>query len=381
MKMKLSNTKVKSLSLEAGKKQIFVWDESLPSFGVYVGQNVKTYVIQFTTKVGAEKRHKIGRVDVLSYDSARQDAIRILGEIQRGADPTAAVKKARRESQLSEELLRWFDEHSLRPTTRKTWRSVINNHIIPTLGSLKPSAITKHDIAAAYKAIQVTSGRQANQAITILSSFYNRLADGGENPASAFRNDKIIRKHRDGEREVVLTQDEVRRLLAYCERSPAQQSADALRLLIWTGARIGEILPLRWEDVNLAQGTVFLNHTATKEAKAKTLHLSPRALSILERRRGEAAPDAEYVFPGKKGTGFQQVLKAFWASACKHCGIVGVHVHDLRATYSTHLIASGESAKAVGKTMGHADTKTTLRYERIAQDRTRQIASKIDGLF
>ena len=67
------------------------------------------------------------------------------------------------------------------------------------------------------------------------------------------------------------------------------------------------------------------------------------------------------------------VIKVFWRAACKRCGIEGVHIYDVRATYSTHLIASGESAKAVGK--------TTMRYERIAQDRARKIASKVDDLF
>lgn len=236
---------------------------------------------------------------------------------------------------------------------------------------------------AAYRDIQARSGRQANQAVIILSTFYNRTTDGAFNPASDFRNDKSIRKHRDGEREVVLSQAQARALLADCDASPAQQSADVLRLLFFTGARVGEVLSLRWDAVNLAQGTITLAHTMTKEAKTKTLHLSPRALAVLERRRVEALRGEEYVFPGRDGKGHQTVIKAFWAAACKRCGIEGVHIHihDIRATYSTHLIASGESSKAVGKTMGHADAKTTMRYERIAQDRAKDIASKVDDLF
>lgn len=109
--------------------------------------------------------------------------------------------------------------------------------------------------------------------------------------------------------------------------------------------------------------------------------VSPRAQAILEQRREEALEGAEYVFPGRDGEAHQVVIKAFWKAACKRCGIEGVHIHDIRATYSTHLIASGESAKAVGKTMGHADAKTTMRYERIAQDRAKDIASKVDDLF
>lgn len=381
MKLKLSAAKLKTLTVPEGKSGEYVWDTSLPGFGVYVGKTAKTFLVQFTTRAGEEKRHKIGRSDVLSYDAARQEAIRILGEVQKGADPTAAIKQARQEGSLSEELVAWFDSHTMRPNTRKTWKSVINNHIIPALGTRKPSTITKADILAAYRDIQAKSGRQANQAVVILSTFYNRTTDGRYNPASDFRNDKSIRKHRDSEREVVLSQEEVRALLADCDNSPAQQSADVVRLLIYTGARIGEILSLRWEAVNLSQGTLTLAHTMTKEARAKTLHLSARAQAIIERRRQEAPPGAEYVFPGKDGKGHQTVIKAFWKAACKRCGIEGVHIHDIRATYSTHLIASGESAKAVGKTMGHADAKTTMRYERIAQDRAKDIASKVDELF
>jgi integrase len=381
MKLKLSAAKLKTLTVPEGKSGEYVWDTSLPGFGVYVGKTAKTYLVQFTTRAGEEKRHKIGRSDVLSYDAARQEAIRILGEVQKGADPTAAIKQARQEGALSEELISWFDAHTLKPTTRKTWKSVITNHVIPALGTRKPSTLTKADILIAYRDIQAKSGRQANQAVIILSTFYNRTTDGAFNPASDFRNDKSIRKHRDSEREVVLTQEQVRALMADFDQSPAQQSADAARLLFYTGARIGEILALKWEAVSLAQGTITLTHTMTKEAKAKTLHLSPRAQAILKQRREEALEGAEYVFPGKNGGGHQTVIKAFWKAACKRCGVEGVHIHDIRATYSTHLIASGESAKAVGKTMGHADAKTTMRYERIAQDRAKEIASKVDDLF
>lgn len=381
MKLKLSAAKLKTLAVPEGKSGEYVWDTSLPGFGVYVGKTAKTFLVQFTTRAGEEKRHKIGRSDVLSYDAARQEAIRILGEVQKGANPTAAIKQARQEGPLSEELVIWFNDHTMKPTTRKTWKSVINNHIIPALGARKPSTITKADILTAYRAIQAKSGRQANNVVIILSTFYNRTTDGAFNPASDFRNDKSIKKHRDAEREVVLTQDQVRALLADFDLSPAQQSADVVRLLLYTGARVGEILALQWGAVNFSQGTLTLQHSGVKEARTKTLHLSPRARTILERRREEALQGAEYVFPGRDGTGHQMVIKAFWNAACKRCGIEGVHVHDVRATYSTHLIASGESAKAVGKTMGHADAKTTMRYERIAQDRAKDIASKVDDLF
>lgn len=217
--------------------------------------------------------------------------------------------------------------------------------------------------------------------VAILSSFFNRTTDGKHNPAAAFRNDPTIRKYRDAEREVVLTQEQARALLADCDASPNQQTADVVRPLFFTGARVGEILSLRWESVNLSQGTLTLDHTATKEAMTKTLHLSPRAQAILAKRRMEALKDAEFVFPGTGAKGHQTLIREYWKAACKRCGIEGVHIHDIRATYSTHLIASGESAKAVGKTMGHADAKTTLRYERIAQGRAQEIAEKIDTLY
>ncbi|TNC95038.1 MAG: integrase [Stygiobacter sp.] len=381
MLVKLSNATALKLPLPEGKRQMLYRDTMTKGFGVVVGKETKTYVLRFKTRAGEERQHKIGIVGVIPCEDARKEAIRILAEVHKGADPTAALRQARAEGTLSEELMTWFETHAMKPNTRKTWKSVINNHITPALGTRKPSTITKADILAAYRDIQAKSGRQANQAIIILSTFYNRTTDGKLNPASDFRNDKSIRKHRDSEREVVLTQDQVRALLADFDQSPAQQSADAARLLFYTGARIGEILALRWDAVNMAQGTITLAHTMTKEAKAKTLHLSPRAQAILERRREEALEGAEYVFPGRDGEAHQVVIKAFWKAACKRCGIEGVHIHDIRATYSTHLIASGESAKAVGKTMGHADAKTTMRYERIAQDRAKDIASKVDDLF
>ena len=94
MKLKLSAAKLKTLTIPEGKSGECVWDTSLPGFGVYVDKTAKTFLIQFTTRAGEEKRHKIGRSDVLSYDSDRQKAIRILREVQKDADPTAAIKQA-----------------------------------------------------------------------------------------------------------------------------------------------------------------------------------------------------------------------------------------------------------------------------------------------
>lgn len=381
MIIKLSNATALKLCLPEGKRQMLYRDSMTKGFGVVVGKETKTFVIRFKTRAGEERQHKIGIVSVITCEDARKEAIRILAEVHKGADPTAALRQARAEGTLKEELGAWFDAHAMKDSTRKTWRSVVNNHLLPALGTRKPSTITKTDILAAYREIQAKSGRQANQAVIILSTFYNRTTDGKFNPASDFRNDKSIRKHRDSEREVFLTQDQVRALLADFDKSPAQQSADVVRLLFYTGARVGEILTLRWDGVNLTQGTLTLDHTSTKEAKSKTLHLSPRAQAIIEKRRDEALEGAEYVFPGRDGEGHQTVVKVFWNAACKRCGIEGVHIHDVRATYSTHLIASGESAKAVGKTMGHADAKTTMRYERIAQSRAKDIANKVDDLF
>jgi integrase len=381
VKAKLTQTLVNTYKLPEGKTYDQIWDVSLPGLYVYVGGRAKTYKVWFQTKTGETGHHKLGRADRLSLEEARTEARKFLAEIDKGNRPDEAIKVIRGEEALSVALPEWLEKYDIRDSTRRTWGSVISKHILPHLGTRKPGAINKGDILAMYRAVEKISGRQANQSIIILRTFYNRTTDGRYNPASEFRNDKSIKKHRESERQVVLTLEQVRALLEDCDKSPQQQTADAVRLLLLTGARIMEILSLRWEYVNFSLNSLTIPHTGTKEKKSKTIFLSDRAREILEKRFSERQDGQEWVFPGRWGKGHQTVIKAYWAAACRRCGITGVHVHDLRATYSTFLIKSGETNKAVGQTMGHASPNTTARYERIAENRSQDIAKKVDDIF
>jgi integrase len=180
--------------------------------------------------------------------------------------------------------------------------------------------------------------------------------------------------------------------------------ADALRLLLLTGARKTEILGLRWPEVDLERKVLVLPPKRTKAGGkngTRRISLSTAALALLGRRRAaadaaaeaekaatankvakerkpaEAFEPSEYVFPAARGdghaTGLRKALEAVWARA----GLKGVRIHDLRHSFASFAIADGASLFLVSKLLGHASARTTERYAHLSSDPLEEAVNRI----
>lgn len=153
---------------------------------------------------------------------------------------------------------------------------------------------------------------------------------------------------------------------------------DAIRLLLLTGARKTEVLGLRWSEVDLGRLTLTLPPERTK-AGGKTgerrIALSPAAAAILAERRKLAS--GEFVFPSDKGEGHAIGLRRAFVKVRDAAGQPGLRIHDLRHSYASLLIASGESLFLVGKALGHTSARTTERYAHLADDPLQAAADRV----
>ncbi|MGE5443321.1 MAG: site-specific integrase [Ignavibacteriales bacterium] len=159
--------------------------------------------------------------------------------------------------------------------------------------------------------------------------------------------------------ERILSPEEEERLLA-CS-SP--QLRAILICALNTGMRKGEIISLKWSNVDLDSNVITLEATNTKSKKARKIPINSKLRKTLleEKLKGGGS---EYVFLNSNGSPYkrQGSLKQAFGGACRRAGIEGLRFHDLRHTAATRMVESGAKIVAVSRILGHADLKTTMRY-------------------
>lgn len=156
------------------------------------------------------------------------------------------------------------------------------------------------------------------------------------------------------------------------------QAILAFRLLILTGARVGEVLGLRWEHVDLATGHVRLSDSKTGK---KSLYFAAPVLEILS-TLSRPANGKGYIVRGGSGEDPEirlTNLKAPWEVIRQTAGLDGLRLHDLRHGYASKGVASGLSLPVIGALLGHQDVKTTARYAHFAANPLHEAADQITG--
>jgi integrase len=145
----------------------------------------------------------------------------------------------------------------------------------------------------------------------------------------------------------------------------------AFRLLLFTGARLSEILTLRWQWIDEAAGVARLPDSKTG---AKNLYLPPGAAAVLA-ALPRVAGDA-HVLPGARaGFAFVGIQKP-WQRVRALAALPDVHIHDLRHAFASTAVAAGDSLFIVGKLLGHRQASTTERYSHLAPDPAAAVAAR-----
>jgi integrase len=147
-------------------------------------------------------------------------------------------------------------------------------------------------------------------------------------------------------------------------------AAAAIRLLLFTGCRLREILHLKWEHVDFERGLLFLPDSKTGK---KTVVLNAPALTVLNGldRVGQ------YVVAGDDPNEPRTDLKRPWAMVTREAGLDGLRIHDLRHSFASFGAGGGLGLPIVGKLLGHANAVTTARYAHLDADPLRVASERI----
>lgn len=412
-------TKTAIDALEPADKPYVAWCGQLPGFGCSVRPTgSKSFIAQydFGGRRGVTRRVTIGTYGKPWTEAkARKEAEAIILDAKRGIDFAAAKTKRRAELTVAELCTEYLAEgcDQKKATTLSTDKGRIERHIKPLLGSRKISEVTRadierfmRDVANGKTAINektgkhgraiVTGGRgAATRTVRLLGGIFSYAVERGyieTNPRAG------VKVYKDGKGERFLSGDELRRLgealrEAETEGLPWQLNEGpkakhrptnaesqrevispaaiaAIRLLLLTGCRAGEILKLKWAHVDFERG--FLN-LADSKTGAKQVMLGAPALKVLS----SLPRIGEYVIAGSDPKKPRSDLKRPWKKITAHAGLGDLRLHDLRHSYASVGAASGMGLGIVGKLLGHASTATTARYAHFADDPLRRASDSI----
>lgn len=324
-----------------------------------------------------------------TVETAREEAQRLWGQIRAGVNIVAVRESKRNQPTIVELCERFLDEHSRqhnKPKTVLAYERNNRNHIIPLLGDRTVAEITREDIEDLKRKIREgnTSKRTkrkreggtggldvrggpgaANRTLGQLSKMFNLAELWGWRPENSNPVRKVIR-YKERKLERFLSTEELLRLgqtLADFEATNeiTPSAIACIRLLIFTGARLGEILTLQWAYVDFERRMLLLPDSKTG---SKPIMLNQQAIAVLKAIPNE--PNCPWVITGHLEGEHLNALQPAWEKVRRVAGIPDVRIHDLRHSFASFAVMSGGTLPVIGKLLGHSTPITTARYAHLS---------------
>jgi integrase len=384
--MKMTDATVKTLPAPLSGNKVH-YDGDPAGFGVRVtAAGVRSFV--FTYRIRGSQRQRqitIGRCSNWTARVARDKARALRRQVDDGGDPLGDIAAERQAPTVSELADRFITEHVLpktRPGTTTAYLGHLRRYIRPALGNLKVAAVKFGDIDRLHRHVTDSRGPYAaNRTVATLTKMFGLAVRWGyrtDNPC------KGVAANRETKRRRYLKDDELPRLLKAMAAHPNRGAVNIVRMLLLTGGRVGEVLAMRWEDVDLGAGTWHKRAAATKQKTDHSVPLSAPARALLSEIAAEQAKGGAkqvFVFPGRSSaSGHYADLNFFWKDLRDAAGIPDVRLHDLRHSVASVLASSGISLPIIGELLGHATPAMTSRYAHIFMDAQRAAIERVGAV-
>jgi integrase len=344
--------------------QVLVRDTELPGFGLRVTKGRKSFILEKRIR-GRMRRLTIGPYGPLTVDQARKLANTHVGAISQGNDPAQVRQDRLHEATFGNLTDQYLERHAPRKRSARDDRGMLQTHLA-VFRTRKLTDLNRNDVARLHAKVGETAPYRANRLVALLRKMFNLARDwglyAGDNPATR------IQLFTEQSRDRFVQPDELPRLFQAIDEEPDISVRSVFVTALLTGARRGEVLAMRWEDVNLARAVWRIPHT--KAGRSHLLPLPQAVVSIL--RRVPRREGVSYVFIGQNGTGHLQNMKRTWNRVRRKAGIEDVRFHDLRRTIGSWLAGNGENLQLIAKVLNHRDLSTTAIYARLNLDPVRQ---------
>lgn len=392
--MRAKITKRAVASLKPRARRYLLWDTEVTGFGCKtMPSGNKIYVFQYRLpgrgRSITPKRIRIGRHGELTADQARKIAATMLVEVKAGGDPATALRPhtAPTVQALAERFLNEYLPNKKRPPRRSTivyYESLFRCHIVPKLGALRVEELKPTDLESFHLSLR-SKPYVANRALTVLQHALDQAEGWGwlssrGNPARHV--ERYPEERRGARKEVMLTPEQMGALLKAVDEEEAAgtnpNACNAIRLAFWTGWRIGEVLRLEWDNVDLESGTTKL--LMTKTAREEYRQLPAEAITVI--RSTTRVAGCRYVFPGRDFSIHLTTVRKPWVRTRRRAGLDNLEdlgslrLHDLRHNVVSWDVSRGVGLEVAGRNVGHRSRASTEVYAHFAPDALKRAADE-----
>lgn len=320
------------------------------------------------------------------------EVTRILGKRKIENEPNDAVMTVETYGYKSLEANRGFRKVH---TTRE-YTNTFKRHIIPTFGQLPLGAILQSDVKAWISNLQKSGlgGKRIHNIRIVFQGIMKDAVADGIIEKSPFW--KLKGLSRSAIKQISpLTFEEVQYILANASYGPRKNKdwfKNLLTVAFFTGMRTGELIALRWSDINMPSQKIVVRHskrggilTDTKTGKIREIDMLPPVLEALKEQFKLTGLAGNYVFPSQKTkTGYSggwSLGQLHWKPLLKRLMIPERDFYQTRHTFATMMISKGEDIIWVSNMLGHANSNITLSvYARYRENKSVKRASFLDGL-
>lgn len=322
---------VDSLEPDPARNTI-VWDPDVLGFGVCVSRGgCKSYIFEYRAS-GIKRRMTLGKHGrALTADQAREIARRNRLAVQNGADPAAEAEESREAPTVRDLAERYLAEHAVKrsESTRRNSELMFRLHILPTLGAKHVERVTWADIDAIARRL-ADRPVTANRVLALCSKAFALAQRWQWFPRDAANPGREHDRNAERPRGQSLNRDQLGRVGLALQGEADPFSVAAYKLALLVGARPGEVLAARWEDVDLAARVWRLPEGKTG---ARSVYLGEAAAQLLT----ETPRAGAWIFPGVGKSGHLESLRDLWKRTAERAELTaGVRLYDAtRHTFAT----------------------------------------------
>lgn len=377
-KIRLTDARIRELTLPPGKAQIDVWDSDQPGFGIRIGAKSKTFFVMGRTN-GRQVRPKIGSFPKIGATRARSEAKLMLADLERGINPSDSKRAQRTERKIqklsaldtSDTLNAMFEKmiatrtapgatRRLSPVTVQGYGYAFKN--LHPFHNRKVDSITREQVLELHKAINDNSGGYAaNRASCLLSAVlnYSRAVIGRPalNPVTVLTDVKAWFEEKP--RPAAAKPADIPALMNAIDQIGGNNLSDLYRLLVYTGLRKSEGMRLSWEHINFDADTLHIPKTKTGEPLTLPL---PRQIKTLLANRWKVwqQPTSGPVFPTHSISG--HATQDYLAADQIKKVIPGFSAHHLRKLFTSVAVATRIDGLVIDYLTNHRPQGMTAKH-------------------
>lgn len=318
---------------------------------------------------------------------------------------------------VAEFLPQYFEakKSDFSPTTYEGYKNLINTYLLPTVGHMKLTDVTPYHMQKIINQMQNTpikgktngnllKGSSVVRYFNAIKSVFTMAYKQRLIPSNPTRTELLNFPKVQKTEIQTFSKEEVIQLVTLSDKEPLKYRA-LLILDLVSGFRRGELVALRWKDVDLINGFVSVNFSAYKitgepqkikepktDGSKRTIAIPQSCVDILKKWKAQQAEmrlkmgslwiEGDWVFTRENGTMMSIYSPWKWLNTfLKRNSIPHKKWHALRHTSATLLVAEGVDVKTVGNRLGHSQLSTTNIYVHALQDPDKQAAEKLDNIF